>query len=117
MRVLLVGASGLIGSAVSARLAAEGHEVVGVSRHPPDCTLGQVTYGKFNLARASSPDSFLPLLAGIDAVANSAGILQDGPGESIEGVHHTGVTALVAACEKMGVRRIVHLSAIGVERE
>ena len=32
MRVLVVGVNGLIGSAVAARLAAQGHEVVGVTR-------------------------------------------------------------------------------------
>jgi uncharacterized protein YbjT (DUF2867 family) len=69
------------------------------------------------VAGASSPESFLPFLVGINAVANCAGTLQNAPGESTEGVHHLGVTALVAACQKVGVRRIVHLSAIGVERE
>jgi nucleoside-diphosphate-sugar epimerase len=35
MRILIIGASGLIGSVLSARLLAEGHEIVGVARHPP----------------------------------------------------------------------------------
>jgi hypothetical protein len=50
-------------------------------------------------------------------VVNCAGTLQDAPGESTQGVHHHGVTALIEACSKQGVRRLVHLSAIGVERE
>ncbi|HKH02133.1 MAG TPA: NAD-dependent epimerase/dehydratase family protein, partial [Bradyrhizobium sp.] len=33
MKVLIVGASGLIGSAIAARLASEGHEIVAVARH------------------------------------------------------------------------------------
>ena len=116
MRVLVVGATGLIGSAVLARLTADGHEVVGLSRHPPSAVLGDVRHVAFDLASASAAD-FLPLLAGIDAVVNCAGTLQDAPSESTEGVHHRGVCALVAACEKAGPRRFVHLSAVGVERE
>jgi uncharacterized protein YbjT (DUF2867 family) len=117
VRVLVVGATGLIGSAVAARLAADGQEVVGLSRHPSAAGLARLRHVAFDLAGASSTDKFVPLLAGVHAVVNCAGTLQDAPGESTEGVHHTGVVALIAACEKAGVRRFVHLSAIGVERE
>lgn len=44
VRILLFGASGLIGAAVCARLAGDGHEVVGVSRHPPTAGLGHVRH-------------------------------------------------------------------------
>src|SRR3954465_1944264 len=117
MRVLVIGATGLIGSAVAARLAADGQEVVGLSRHPPAAGLARLRHVAFDLAGASSTDKFVPLLAGVHAVVNCAGTLQDAPGESTEGVHHTGVVALIAACEKAGVRRFVHLSAIGVGRK
>src|SRR5262245_11980184 len=111
-----MGASGLIGSAVSTRLAADGEEVVGVSRHLPGAGLDRVRHVAFDLARASASD-LLPLLTRVEAVINCAGTLQDAPGESTEGVHHRGVAALIEACEKAGVRRFVHLSALGVERE
>ena len=39
------------------------------------------------------------------------------PASSAQGVHDTGIAALFAACERSGVRRVVHLSALGVERE
>ena len=55
-------------------------------------------------------------LFGVDAIVNCAGTLQDAPGDSTAGVHHKGVASLIAACEKMGVRRFIHLSAIGVDR-
>ncbi|HEY1781057.1 MAG TPA: NAD-dependent epimerase/dehydratase family protein [Roseiarcus sp.] len=31
---MIIGATGLIGSALAARLAVEGHRVVGLTRHP-----------------------------------------------------------------------------------
>jgi uncharacterized protein YbjT (DUF2867 family) len=107
----------LIGSHVSARLVADGHEVVGLSRHPPAAGLGNAMHLAFDITSGSFTDSFLLLLGGVDSVVNCAGTFQDGPGENTEGVHHTGIVALIKACERVGVRRFVHLSAIGVERE
>jgi len=116
VRILVIGATGLIGSAVCARLAADGYMVVGVSRHRPPVDPGGVKHVALDIAKGT-PSDFAPLLSGIDAVVNCAGTLQDAPGESTEGVHHLGVMALVDACVSQGVRRLVHLSAAGVERE
>jgi uncharacterized protein YbjT (DUF2867 family) len=117
VRILVLGASGLIGGAVSARLAADGHDVIGVSRHPPPAELAHISHISFDVARASTPESWFPLLLGIDGVVNCAGTLQDAPGESTQGVHHIGIAALFAACECASVRRVLHLSALGVDRE
>jgi len=70
-----------------------------------------------DVAHATSPEAWLPLLAGIDAVLNCAGTLQDGPADSTSGVHSEGVAALIQACEAIAVRKFVHLSAIGIDRE
>jgi uncharacterized protein YbjT (DUF2867 family) len=43
-------------------------------------------------------------------------VLQDSPRDSTRGVHTAGIGALFAACEQVGVRRIVQVSAIGVDR-
>jgi uncharacterized protein YbjT (DUF2867 family) len=116
VHILVIGATGLIGSAVCARLAAEGHDVLAASRHPAPAGLGEVRHVALDLANATQSD-LLPLLAKADGVVNCAGTLQDAPGESTEGVHHRGVAALIEACCHQGVRRLIHLSAIGVQRE
>jgi len=115
MRVMVVGASGLIGSAVCARLAARGDAIVAVVHRPADLGLVPAAVIQIDLARASEGD-WLPRLSGVDAVVNCAGLLQDGPGESTHGVHAVGAAALFRACESIGVRRVVHLSAVGVDR-
>jgi uncharacterized protein YbjT (DUF2867 family) len=115
-KVFVVGATGLIGSTLSARLAAEGFDVIRASHR--DRARG--LYGRnvrIDLARMQSPDEWMPLLRGVEAVVNCAGLLQDGLGESVGAVHNAGPAALFAACEKTGVRRVIHLSAIGVDRE
>src|SRR5438477_306978 len=59
-----------------------------------------------DIAKATSPADWLPHLAGIDAVVNCAGVLQDSPRDFTAGVHADGAAALFAACEQAGARRV-----------
>jgi uncharacterized protein YbjT (DUF2867 family) len=113
-RIMVIGATGFIGAAVAARLASEDYEVSGLSRSPSPESAGHT---EFDIAKATTPEAWLPLLVGIGAVVNCAGTLQDAPGESTSLVHDTGPAALFAACEKAGIKRVIHLSAAGVEGE
>jgi uncharacterized protein YbjT (DUF2867 family) len=114
-RVVVLGASGLIGSAVSARLAAEGVHVTGVSRSPGGGVVHR--WIAADIATLDTPERWLPYLKDQDAVVNCAGVLQDSSRDSTAGVHRDGISALFQACEQAGVRKVVHLSAIGVDRE
>jgi uncharacterized protein YbjT (DUF2867 family) len=116
MRILLLGATGLIGSHLLGRLRAQGHDVVAVARRPGAAGPG-VRWVALDLRTATRPEAWAPHLAGIDAVVNCAGVLQDGPADSTAAAHRDGPAALFAACEQAGVRRVVHLSAIGADRE
>jgi NADH dehydrogenase len=53
-------------------------------------------------------------LVGIDTVLNCVGILRSRPGESYDCVHHQAVAALADACIECGIRRLVHVSALGL---
>lgn len=118
MRVLLLGATGLIGSAVAARLHTEGIEVVGVARSAGSMArrLPVARWIELDLRRACAPADWLPHLGGIDAVVNCAGVLQDNARDSTALVHAKAPEALWRACEQAGVQRIVQVSAIGVDR-
>src|SRR5690606_36474488 len=61
--------------------------------------------------------AWLPCLAGVAAVVNCVGALQDGAQESVAEAHVTAAATLFRACEQAGVRRVIHFSAIGVDRE
>jgi uncharacterized protein YbjT (DUF2867 family) len=118
MRILLLGASGLIGSAVAARLRRDGHGIVAVGRGggaaarrvPADRRV------KLDLRQAITPEAWLPHLDGIDAVVNCAGVLQGSNRDSPGKVHREMPVALWRACEMAGVRRVIHFSALGVDR-
>src|SRR5437868_6840168 len=105
-RVLLTGATGLIGAAVLAALRGAGHEVVAVVRDRSAAArrLPTAEFAIVDLAHAVMSADWAPHLRGIDAVVNCAGVLQDAPGVSVEAVQVRGVGALFAACEQAGIR-------------
>src|SRR3954470_9738434 len=114
MKIAVLGGTGLIGSAIVTRLSSRGHSVFSLSRSfcPADPRAIKV-----DLSHATSPSYWLPYLDGVEAIVNCAGVLQDGAKDSTAMVHHQGVASLVAACEQLKIRRVIHFSAIGVDRK
>jgi uncharacterized protein YbjT (DUF2867 family) len=98
--VLVLGASGLVGSRVVDLLAREGREVTGASREPRGP--GQ---RKLDLLDAGT---FAPALRGITTV-----MLMSRPGDEDAHLH---AEPLVQAMVAAGVRRVVTLSALGAEQ-
>ncbi|MBS0450215.1 MAG: NAD-dependent epimerase/dehydratase family protein [Proteobacteria bacterium] len=107
MRVLLTGASGFIGAAVSKALTRAGHQVV---------ALGRRSAPALDFTLATHPDAWRPQLAGIDAVVNAVGILRDSARTPMDSIHASAPAALFEACAQAGVRRVIHISALGIER-
>lgn len=117
MRVLVTGAYGLIGSACLARLRRDGHALIGAGRSISEARR-RFSYARWieaDFARLTSAEAWRPLLADTDAVVNCAGVLQDGARDDTRLVHVQATGALFDACAQMGIRRAVHVSAIGAE--
>lgn len=110
MKVLVCGGRGFIGRHIAAALRSAGHEVlVTVSGKPSP---GEV---RVDFARDTTAATWLPRLAGIDAVVNAVGVLRDSPRRPMTAVHLLAPMALFAACAQGKVRRVVHLSALGID--
>jgi uncharacterized protein YbjT (DUF2867 family) len=115
MRVLVTGAYGLIGSAVLARLHQEGHELVGAGRSIA-AARRRFPYAQWVAAdfhELTMAAQWVPLLTGIDAVVNCVGAFQHGLRDDLRRIHVDAPVALFAACAQAGVKRVVHVSAIG----
>jgi uncharacterized protein YbjT (DUF2867 family) len=115
MKVLVVGATGLIGGEIAGALVARGHRVVAVSRpggtrHPMEADVVALDF-----ATATTAD-WAGVLTDVDAVVNCVGVLQASGRDSPEAAHARGPEVLFAACEAAGVRRVIHFSAVGVDR-
>jgi uncharacterized protein YbjT (DUF2867 family) len=119
MRVLVTGAYGLIGSAVLARLHRDGHELVGAGRSLEEARR-RLPYAQWVVAdfrRLTTAAAWRPLLSGVEAVVNCVGVLQDGARDDVQAVQVEGTCALFDACAAAGVRRVVHVSAIGASAD
>ena len=116
-RIVIIGATGLIGAHVAAALAADGADITGVARQVGGWPLRRpdIEWRSLDLAKADA-GRWRAVVAGADAVVFCAGALQDGPGDDLAGTHERGLKALITACEAEDVRRFMHFSAMGVDR-
>lgn len=103
MRILVFGATGMIGSRVAAEAGERGHEVTGATRSGKDGTLA---------ADASDADTVARLAAGHDAVVLAVSPPRDGT-EASESLLEVG-RGVLDGVRKAGVRRLVVVGGAGI---
>src|SRR6478672_1136365 len=118
-KILILGASGLIGRFVTDDLRTRGFQAIGVARHLApsqktsafDLELPVMSMDAASLARLIRERE-------IDVVVNCLGVLQDGPGSDTRAVHRDFVECLLAAIRDGGrAVRFVHISIPGTANE
>ncbi len=110
MKVLICGASGFVGRHLLAGLQAAGHQCVRGVRRPQQPDDVRIDYVN-DVTTAAWRDK----VAGFDVVINTVGILRDSEAQPMQRVLADAPSALFNACAAMGVKRIVNVSALGVE--
>lgn len=107
MKVALVGGSGFIGRATVARLLADGHEVVVISRSASRRALPGVI--AIDADAMNVPAS---ALVGVDALVNLVGIKMPKGDNDFARAHERTVVALITAAEHAGITRFVHVGVV-----
>jgi NADH dehydrogenase len=120
--ILVTGASGFVGSHTVPALLSVGHRVVALVRNP---AAGETILRRLPPADRSSveprlgdvtrPTSLPQVLAGIDAVVHLVAIPRDfNGGADLARINTEGTRAVLAAMSAAGVKRLVHMGALGV---
>jgi uncharacterized protein YbjT (DUF2867 family) len=118
-RILVFGASGLIGRYVTDDLRMRGFHTIGIARHFStsqgagglDLEMPILSLESADLARLIHDHS-------VDAIVNCMGVLQDGPGGSTIAVHRDFVARLLETIRQSGrAVRLIHISIPGGAHE
>ena len=109
MRVLVTGASGMLGRGTALSLLARGHDVTVLQRRPSGLdvreVLGDVADPEVTRRAAREQDAVVHLAAKVDVVGRRA---------EYERVNVDGTRAVIDACRAQGTGRLVHVSSPSV---
>lgn len=117
MRVLVTGGTGFVGTHVVNALLRDGHAVRVLARNPADARNRynrpvQIVAGDVldaaSLARACS---------GQEAVVHLVGVIWEKGAQTFDRMHREAVESAIAAANGAGVRRFLHMSAMGSSEE
>lgn len=110
MRVVVTGATGLLGKFLTSSLTNAGHEVTGLYRAkiPADQT---VKWFKTELLES---ENLIEVFSGADAVIHAAALVSfnDGDYDRLYETNVTGTRNVVNACLASGVKKLVHVSSV-----
>lgn len=110
MKILICGASGFVGRHLTLALRQAGHMVTRAVRTPREP--GDIAV---DFRNDTDKEAWLPRVANMDAAINAVGVLRDSATNPMQRLHAQTPAALFAACAEAHVKRIVHVSALGVE--
>ena len=119
-QITAFGGSGFLGRHAVRALAKAGWRIKVATRHPnrafflrPMGQVGQIGFVKCDIA---DPDQVAAALQGSRAALNLPGILFQ-RGQSFEEVHVAGAGHVAEAAARLGLKHLVHVSAIGADSE
>lgn len=112
MNILITGASGYVGGHILKALQQNGHQVSAcIYKKPVDAARNI----PIDFSQMQTPDEWLPHLHNIDVVINCVGIIAETRKQRFDDLHYRAPKALFQACEKVGVKRVIQISALGAD--
>lgn len=114
--VLVTGATGFVGRAVTALLREEGFTVRALVRWDSARPLVRSDRLEIAAGNVHDPVALREAARGCSAVVHLVGILREHGDQTYQAVHVEGTANVVAACREAGIRRLIHMSALGTGR-
>lgn len=119
--VTIYGGSGFVGRYIARRLAKEGWRVRVAVRRPNEAlfvkTYGVVGQVEPVLCNIRNEDSVRSVMTGSDAVVNCVGTFEKGGKNNFDAVQHEGAERIARIAAEQGVANLVHISAIGADKD
>ncbi len=119
--VSVFGGSGFLGRHVVRALAKEGWRIRVAVRHPntahflkPMGRVGQIQLLKANI---NNDEAVVAALKDADAAINLVGILAQSGSQRFDAIHVEGAARIAKAAAAHGVARLVHVSALGADKD
>jgi uncharacterized protein YbjT (DUF2867 family) len=114
MNVCVLGGTGFVGTELVRRLVRAGHWVRVATRNIAHAErLRVLDTAELRVANVHEPRILSALFLNCDAVINLIGILNESGRNSFDAVHRALPAKLMAAAHNAGVRRVLHMSALG----
>jgi uncharacterized protein YbjT (DUF2867 family) len=116
VNICVLGGTGFVGTELVSRLALDRHWVRVPTRNPARAErLRVLETVELRVADVHAPSTLSQLFADCDAVINLVGILNPRRAASFEAVHAELPARIIAAARGAGVRRVLHMSALGAD--
>lgn len=116
MKVFVTGATGFVGQEILRGLCDAGHSIRFLA-HKHSGRVAQDFMSRYrmeaSLGNVLDPGLLDDALAGTKAVIHLVGIISEVGENTFENVHTRGTQSVIASAQRAGVRRFVHMSALG----
>lgn len=115
--ILLTGGTGFVGRHLAIELASRSYKALCLARGPRKASALPGNNTSFVQGDVTVPSSLLPALKGVETVIHLVGILVETKGSTYRRVHVEGTWNVVEACRRAGIRRYIHISALGARKD
>lgn len=115
-QVVVIGGAGFVGSSIVSQLDEAGYQVKVLTRHRERAKhLILLPNVQVVSCHVNDDNALTAALSGCDAVINLVGILHETKNSTFEIVHHQLPNRIAKICSQLGIKRLLHMSALQAE--
>lgn len=118
MNIFITGGNGYVAREIIIDLLAEGHTVTACVRNTATCVLAaeKLRYVVLDFQNSTSASDWTSHVAHQDIVINCVGVFQTRTPKEMWDIHCNAPKALFDACVSAGVKKIIQISALGIDQ-